>query len=85
MSSCSGQCRSSDRETKTGPGRSGEELGEGVQADLGPVLQPVPALDEFLRGQELEFGDHRLAFLHRVGFQLKDVDHAQMDSASGEL
>jgi len=61
----------------------GEEAVEVVEADLGPGLHVGATGFELGAVEELEFGDHGLAFFDGIGLEVEDVDDAEVDAADG--
>ena len=59
----------------------GEELIEVIEAKLRPRFQGIAPGEKLGAIEKLQFGDHGLAFLHVIAFQLKHMYHAEMHSA----
>ena len=59
----------------------GEDLVEAVETDLRPGFHRVAPGAELVAVEELQIGDHRLAFLHIVALEPEDVDHSEMYAA----
>ncbi len=58
-----------------------EQAVELRQAKLRPSFHGLAPRLQFLPIQKAEIGDHRLAFAHLFGFEVEDMDDAEVDAA----